>query len=164
MQTKPSSYGTGNPVRRGRCVRCNKGFRTRKLDRRFCSDLCRVKDFQQAAQGEHTELITAHEAQRRNTARRVMDKPNTHAGRRKALIKANGGQHTRQEIAALHEAQGARCAYCKREGYRLHKDHVIPVKQGGTSNIDNMALACRRCNLNKGARTPQQWVNRWYLK
>jgi len=28
-------------------------------------------------------------------------------------------------------------------------DHVIPVKDGGSSDMDNLVLACRRCNLEK---------------
>lgn len=162
---KQALNGIGNPVRRARCVRCNKRFRTRKVDRRFCSDLCRVKGFRQrTAQSEAAELITAHEAQRRNTARRAMAKPNTHAGRRYARIKANGGSYTAAEMQALQTAQNGHCAYCQRTGYTLHIEHIHPVAQGGPSWIWNICLACRKCNLNKGNKTPQQWVKRWYLK
>lgn len=33
-------------------------------------------------------------------------------------------------------------------------DHVIPQCQGGSDDISNLALSCRRCNSSKGGRTP----------
>jgi 5-methylcytosine-specific restriction endonuclease McrA len=34
----------------------------------------------------------------------------------------------------------------------LELDHVIPESHGGTSDADNLVLACRPCNRRKGAR------------
>jgi len=33
-------------------------------------------------------------------------------------------------------------------------DHVIPLSKGGADNISNLALACRKCNQDKGASLP----------
>ena len=33
-------------------------------------------------------------------------------------------------------------------------DHVIPQSRGGTDEIDNLRMSCRRCNLAKGDRLP----------
>lgn len=47
-----------------------------------------------------------------------------------------------------------RCEYC-----RIHEDdlffsyqidHIISIKHGGTSNVDNLAYSCSICNQNKG--------------
>jgi 5-methylcytosine-specific restriction endonuclease McrA len=50
-----------------------------------------------------------------------------------------------------------RCAYCglERESWweEWHVDHVKPVAQGGR-NWNNLVLACRDCNLMKGA---EEW-------
>jgi hypothetical protein len=57
------------------------------------------------------------------------------------------------------EAPGE-CCYC---GVPLafpgiwHADHVHPVIQGGTDRFDNLVIACRRCNIGKGGRTPEQY-------
>lgn len=83
---------------------------------------------------------------------------------RRARNAVNGGSYTAAEMQALQTAQNGHCAYCQRTGYALHIEHIIPVKQGGPSWIWNICLACRKCNLNKGNKTPQQWVNRWYLQ
>ncbi len=48
------------------------------------------------------------------------------------------------------------CEYCrlKQEGLpfiTFHVEHVIPRKHGGNDDPVNLALACDRCNLHKGA-------------
>ncbi|MHA0335809.1 HNH endonuclease [Sphingomonas aquatilis] len=57
--------------------------------------------------------------------------------------------------AIISEANG-RCAYCGGPG-PFHIDHIIPWSRGGTTTRDNLACACVRCNLSKGARTPEEW-------
>lgn len=46
-----------------------------------------------------------------------------------------------------------RCEYCHKPDrvstYGYHVDHVIPIKHGGTSDIDNLAWACFECNVSK---------------
>lgn len=48
-----------------------------------------------------------------------------------------------------------RCQYCgarQTDGdVTLHVDHVIPVSEGGTNDIQNLVAACASCNLGKGA-------------
>jgi len=33
----------------------------------------------------------------------------------------------------------------------LHADHIIPVRDGGEADIDNLITSCEGCNLGKGA-------------
>ncbi len=48
------------------------------------------------------------------------------------------------------------CQYCGRRPPRedLTIDHIIPRSRGGRSTWDNVVLACLRCNVAKGNRTP----------
>jgi len=39
-------------------------------------------------------------------------------------------------------------------------DHIIPLDQGGSNEMDNLALACRPCNRGKGPRRPEEWPYR----
>lgn len=48
-----------------------------------------------------------------------------------------------------------RCAYCGTTE-ELTTDHVMPKSRGGTNDPDNLVLACRDCNMKKGARTPAE--------
>jgi hypothetical protein len=47
-----------------------------------------------------------------------------------------------------------RCEYCllRQEHCDLthHVEHILPKQHGGTDTVDNLALACHRCNLHKG--------------
>lgn len=38
-------------------------------------------------------------------------------------------------------------------GVPMAIDHIIPLKVGGSSDFDNLCLACYRCNEFKGAKT-----------
>ena len=51
-----------------------------------------------------------------------------------------------------------RCMYCGQEfhGHELTRDHILPSSQGGRDNWTNVVTACKRCNLHKGGRTPEQ--------
>lgn len=48
------------------------------------------------------------------------------------------------------------CQYCGVKGKDLTIDHVIPRWMGGPHTWDNLVACCRRCNLKKGDKTPQQ--------
>ena len=50
---------------------------------------------------------------------------------------------------------GFTCVYCGEQPPKvvLHCDHVHPVAEGGTNDIDNLVTACDVCNLGKGPRT-----------
>lgn len=52
-----------------------------------------------------------------------------------------------------------RCVYCKGKSGDsvLETDHVIPKSRGGTDRITNLVIACRTCNLDKGARTAEEY-------
>lgn len=64
------------------------------------------------------------------------------------------------------------CAYCPFVGLltwfrgrrwvqssTLEFDHVLPESKGGTSDPENLVLACRKCNRSKKDRTPKDWRN-----
>jgi HNH endonuclease len=48
-----------------------------------------------------------------------------------------------------------RCEYCHlpqdASGLRHHIEHIVARKHGGPNAMENLALACHRCNLYKGS-------------
>ncbi len=52
------------------------------------------------------------------------------------------------------ERAGNRCEYCLLpQSVALHRhepDHIVPVQHGGSTDEENLALACMRCNRFKG--------------
>lgn len=65
------------------------------------------------------------------------------------------------EWAALRAEAFARdrytCRYCRSTGVRLEADHIVPVSRGGSSELSNLATACKPCNRSKGAKTLAEW-------
>lgn len=56
--------------------------------------------------------------------------------------------------AAVAARAAGRCEYCGMreadDAFRFHVEHIIAIKHGGTSELDNLAYACQHCNLHKG--------------
>ena len=50
------------------------------------------------------------------------------------------------------------CQYCARKFSKseLTIDHVLPRSRGGRDTWDNLVLACVKCNIKKGSRTPDE--------
>jgi 5-methylcytosine-specific restriction endonuclease McrA len=51
---------------------------------------------------------------------------------------------------------GHSCQYCGFDGDALTLDHVMPRSRGGQDSWENIVVACMRCNVNKGNRTPKE--------
>jgi len=55
------------------------------------------------------------------------------------------------------ESARYRCGFCQTQqtivGVPLHVEHIFPLAAGGTSNEDNLWLACPVCNNYKGTQT-----------
>lgn len=64
--------------------------------------------------------------------------------------------------ARIFKTHGRRCFYCGGDGgkYPLELDHMVPVAQGGQNDETNLVPACKHCNLQKHARTYEQWQER----
>ena len=60
-------------------------------------------------------------------------------------------------IPKLLERDGDKCHYCEREFEdtqcrRMTVDHIVPISQGGTDDLDNLVLACNQYNGKKKER------------
>lgn len=53
----------------------------------------------------------------------------------------------------IFKRDGFQCMYCGSAPPKvlLHVDHIVPVKEGGGNEIDNLVTACEGCNLGKAA-------------
>ena len=56
----------------------------------------------------------------------------------------------------IRQASKNRCGYCltpqSLTSYKLEIEHIYPISKGGTSEKENLCLACRHCNLHKAAK------------
>lgn len=99
------------------------------------------------------------------------EKGRANVHKRRALKKGNGGSYTVAEWQALCTQYNNECIGPGPHGGELERDHVIPVIDGGTSDITNVQPLCRRCNRRKGKKTidyrcttlPNSGENSWTL-
>lgn len=61
-------------------------------------------------------------------------------------------------IAELLEAVSGRCVYCGGTGSQL--DHIVSLAEGGLHCLDNLTIACQRCNCRKNRRSLDEFVSR----
>ena len=80
-----------------------------------------------------------------------------------SVIRLRSYRHVpiRMQIASrknIYIRDGHRCMYCgaKLMAAELTLDHVIPRSQGGSNAWDNLVACCRKDNLRKADRTPEQ--------
>lgn len=70
------------------------------------------------------------------------------------MSRAFSPKTVRERVAA---SARYRCGYCQTQqdviGMPLHIEHIIPEAAGGSSEIENLWLACPLCNNYKGAQT-----------
>lgn len=57
------------------------------------------------------------------------------------------------------ERDGYCCVYCGGTEGPFHIDHRTPVRLGGADVPENLVVACAPCNLSKGAKTMEEWLN-----
>ena len=74
---------------------------------------------------------------------------------RRARKLAVGGKLTLGLSFKLFELQKGKCACCKKPlGSDYHMDHIIPLALGGSNTDDNIQLLRAKCNKQKGAKHP----------
>jgi 5-methylcytosine-specific restriction endonuclease McrA len=64
-------------------------------------------------------------------------------------------------LRAVVERDGATCVWCGRAFGPLvppTTEHLIPRLKGGPSWLENEVAACRRCNSERGHRSPADWL------
>ena len=66
-------------------------------------------------------------------------------------------------MALILERDGAECVWCRRQVevglVAATTEHLVPRIKGGPSWIENELAACRRCNGERGHRTPGDWFD-----
>jgi hypothetical protein len=58
------------------------------------------------------------------------------------------------------ERQGGRCYYCRMKllKHESTRDHVVPKSRGGRASDNNIVIACKYCNFNKGSKTVSAYL------
>ncbi len=88
-----------------------------------------------------------------------------HHQNRRARKKLAGGKLSSDLVQKLLKLQMGKCACCKQPlGKDYHLDHILPLALGGANTDDNMQLLKARCNMEKRAKHPIDFMQqRGYL-
>ena len=122
----------------------------------------KVKESQRKYNDENPEKVKQmHADYRAKNPEKVILYSNT----RRARKKQNGGKLSPDIIQRLFKLQKGKCACCKLPlGDNYHLDHIMPVKLGGRNEDSNMQLLRQRCNNQKSAKHPVDFMReRGYL-
>ena len=112
-----------------------------------------------ASNPERISAVCAAWAAANPEARRIYNQ------NRRAKKRANGGVLTKGLSAKLFKLQRGLCPCCKQPlGDNFHLDHIQPIALGGSNTDDNMQLLRQRCNNQKHAKHPVDFMqSRGYL-
>lgn len=80
---------------------------------------------------------------------------------RRARKRQSGGKLSTGLAKKLFELQRGKCPCCKKylgDGY--HLDHIMPLALGGSNTDDNIQLLCSKCNLQKNAKHPVDFMQK----
>jgi 5-methylcytosine-specific restriction endonuclease McrA len=75
----------------------------------------------------------------------------------KARKKNAEGYHTKEEIEEIIKKQKGLCFWCSVKLSKIHIDHYIPLKKGGSNYSSNLVASCPKCNHSKGAKMPWEF-------
>lgn len=64
-------------------------------------------------------------------------------------------RNTKPSRRSIHLRDGNKCAYCS-STRNLTIDHIIPTSRGGKNTWENLICSCVKCNISKGAKTPEE--------
>lgn len=78
---------------------------------------------------------------------------------RRARLRNASGSISVKEIRAIAKLQKNRCAACNDKIDKArHVDHIVPLAKNGSNDKTNIQLLCPRCNMQKGAKDPLDFM------
>jgi 5-methylcytosine-specific restriction endonuclease McrA len=153
-------------INRARIAEQQRGYRQENRERKAAYDRARREadpDYNVRKCREYSAREGVAERTRQRVSewqRNNPDKVRARNVRRRARKrKAEHVPYSGDDLRALYASQGGVCAYCPVPlvgGY--HVDHIVPLDRGGADRLDNLALACAPCNLSKGNKTRDEFL------
>jgi 5-methylcytosine-specific restriction endonuclease McrA len=111
-----------------------------------------IKVYQEKYRIKNLEKSKKYSAAWRAVNKRIL---RAHRQNRRAKLKLVGGKLTAGLAGNLLKLQQGKCACCGHPlGDDYHMDHIMPLALGGTNTDDNIQLLRAKCNMQKSAKHP----------
>ncbi len=165
-----------NPPKKKECLYCHYSFETRKPEKIFCSDKCKViyhsstnkkkeydgiyrksgkmeqnyKRWLERNPGRRKEILRKYDKTPKGIISRLK-----RDHRRKELLEKDIFRLTQDKVQKIIERDKI-CVYCGNLD-KLTWDHIVPVSKGGTWEFNNIVRSCMKCQISKGAKDVVKW-------
>lgn len=85
-------------------------------------------------------------------------KKQAHGAKRRALKVSTASPTIDKHIESLLlDKENHQCPYCPFTD-KMSVDHIVPLTRGGTHTEDNIELVCLNCNIRKGTKTKEEFI------
>lgn len=79
--------------------------------------------------------------------------------KRRAIKRSCESDLTAQQINNLIKNSENICFWCDTYTEKIHLDHIIPLSKNGEDKIMNLVVSCPTCNMRKGDKMPEDWLD-----
>jgi 5-methylcytosine-specific restriction endonuclease McrA len=147
----------------GGCIPCRRAYLTTNVEKvkesraaYRAANTDKAKAYAEAYRAANPEKVRAYQAawQKANPEAMRIIRANRRARKRDA-----GGKLSKGLSEKLFKLQYGKCACCTQPlGDNYHLDHIMPLALGGSNTDDNTQLLRQRCNLQKKAKHPVDFM------
>lgn len=154
----------GTKIYQSFCVICGNKIQA-KLDKHNCWRCCNIHNQQKpcnfCADNKSEKIAQIHRDATKKWKRKNPEMLKAQVERRK--INEPTKKNYKRNFDTLFERHNGKCIICQ-STERLTLDHIVPISQGGSNELENLQLLCVACNSSKGPKSMEDWQNSKYYK
>lgn len=147
------------PLNEAQCFQCGRTFIKVYRSTLYCSERCRTLPRTFWSLERLARESARHKREREQEKIRRRGKPHF-KGRAISLNSNYKSTITSADLEGLMNGQAWHCILCNLhlEGNAWEIDHVIPVKSGGKTVIENLQILCSKCNKGKWTMSVEDYI------
>lgn len=170
--TKPSTDFAADKTRKDGlqcyCKTCNQTYRDAHKKEQSAYDKKHYQENKSEITQTRIEYRATHKQQISEGMRRLHHENLAYRSRqidlghrRRIIVNKNTDEAVVAYIKSIYESESNVCYWCGKpiSPDDLHIDHIIPLAQGGTHSIDNLAPSHGTCNISKGKKMPAEYID-----
>lgn len=144
------------------CVECEIAARKTEQSKKYQKDYAasnpqKVLSYCAKYRNANRQRRNANNARWAEENREAVRATSKNIGHKRRCKKSSGV--TGKELKAWQDRQKKVCYWCSRSCKKaFHIDHYVPLSKGGEHKLENLVIACPKCNLTKSAKDPFEFA------